>query len=86
MNQLVKDHKETLKTRPVCRAKVKQTPNGPLADLLCEIINPFVEEADEERRTEVHSTEELCAEIKAANEKILREGVQRGPFQQKKWN
>ena len=53
---------------------------------MCEIINPSVEEADKERRTEVHSTEELCAEIKGANEKIQREGVQRGPFQQKKWN
>ena len=50
---------------------------------MCEIINPSVEEADKERRTEVHSTEELCAEIKGANEKIQREGVQRGPFQQK---
>ena len=81
MNQLVKDHKETLKTRPVCRAKVNQIPNGPLADLVCEIVNPFVEEADRERRTEVGSTEELCAEIKAANDRIEKEGVQRGRFQ-----
>ena len=42
MNQLVKDHKETLKTRPVCRCKVQQAPNGPLADLVCEVLNPFV--------------------------------------------
>ena len=81
MNQLVKDHKETLKTRPVCRCKVQQAPNGPLADLVCEVLNPFVEEADKERKTEVKSTEELCAEVKVANERIARDGVRRGPFQ-----
>ena len=45
LNQLVKDHKPTLQTRPVCRAQVTQAPNGPIAELLCEILNPFVEEA-----------------------------------------
>ena len=49
--QFVKDHKETLKTRPVCKAQVKQAPNGPLADLVCEVLSPFVEEADKARRT-----------------------------------
>ena len=81
MNQLVKDHKETLKTRPVCRCKVQQAPNGPLADLVCEVLNPFVEEADKDRKTEVKSTEELCAEVKVAIERIARAGVRRGPFQ-----
>ena len=81
MNQLVKDHKETLKTRPVARAKVQQAPNGPLADLLCEVLNPFVAEADKDRRTDVKSTEELCAEFKAANERMARDGVRRGPYQ-----
>ena len=60
LNQLVKDHKSTLKTRPFCRAQVNQAPNGPLAEILCEILNPFVEEADKQRRTEVRSTEEIC--------------------------
>ena len=81
MNQLVKDHKDTLKTRPVCRCKVQQAPNGPLADLVCEVLNPFVEEADKDRKTEVKSTEELCAEMKVANERIAATGVRRGPFQ-----
>ena len=81
MNQVVKDHKETLKTRPVCRAKVQQAPNGSLADLVCEILNPFVEEADKNRRTDVKSTEELCAEFKATNERMMKNGVRRGPFQ-----
>ena len=81
MNQLVKDHKETLKTRPVCRCKVQQAPNGPLADLVCEVLNPFVEEADKDRKTEVKSKEELCVEVNVANEIIARAGVRRGPFQ-----
>ena len=81
MNQLVKDHKDTLKTRPVCRAKVQQAPNGPLADLVCEVLSPFVEEADKNRKTEVKSTEELCAEIKHTNERMTMVGVRRGPFQ-----
>ena len=59
LNQLVKDHKPTLQTRPVCRAQVQQAPNGPLAEVLCKILNPFVEEADKGRKTEVKSTEEL---------------------------
>ena len=44
LNQLVKDHKETLQTRPVCRAK--QAPNGNLGEIICNILDPFVEEAD----------------------------------------
>ena len=79
--QFVKDHKETLKTRPVCKAQVQQAPNGPLADLVCEVLSPFVEEADKVRRTEVKSTEELCSEIKTVNERITKDGVRRGPFQ-----
>ena len=70
LNQLVKDHKPTLVTRPVCRAQVQQARNGPLAEVVCEILNPFVEEADRNRRTEVRSTEELCAEMKRVNENI----------------
>ena len=46
VNQLVKDHKETLKTRPVCRAQASQTPNGPLAELIGEILYPFIEAAN----------------------------------------
>ena len=81
MNQLVKDHKDILSTRPVCRAQVKQAPNGPLSSLVCEILNPFVEEADKERRTNLKSTEELCHEFTAANQEILKNGVKRGPYQ-----
>ena len=40
LNQSVKDHKEQLATRPVCRAQVKQAPNGPLSSLVCEILDP----------------------------------------------
>ena len=72
LNQLVKDHKSTLQTRPVCRAK--QAPNGNLGELVCTLIDPFVEEADRNDRTEIKSTEELCHGLKAANAK-------RGRFQ-----
>ena len=66
-------HKEELKTRPVCKAQVNQSPNGPLADLVCEVLSPFVEEADKENRTDLASTEELCAQIKKVNDKIRGE-------------
>ena len=75
-------HKEELKTRPVCKAQVNQSPNGPLADLVCEVLSPFVEEADKENRTDLASTEELCAQIKKVNDKIEAEGLNKGPFQQ----
>ena len=77
LNQLVKDHKPTLQTRPVCRAQVNQAPNGPLAEVICEILNPFVEEADKHGITEVRSTEELCAEIRSTNERIQKNGMSR---------
>ena len=79
--KVVKDHKEHLATRPVCRAQVRQAPNGPLSSLVCDILDPFVQEADKERRTDLKSTEELCNEMNAANENILKNGVKRGPFQ-----
>ena len=75
LNKSVKDLKLTLKTRPVCRTQVNQA----LAEVLCEILNPFVEEADKQRRTEVRSTEEICAWIKSTNEKIEINGISRGP-------
>ena len=59
LNQLVKDHKDTLKTRPVCRAQASQAPNGPLGDLVGEILNHFIEATDSQARTDVVSTEEL---------------------------
>ena len=79
LNQLVKDHKATLKTCPVCRAR--QAPNGNLGELLCTLLDPFVQEADRDNRTEVKSTEELCSDLKATNDRILEDGVQRGRFQ-----
>ena len=81
VNQLVKDHKDTLKTRPVCRAKANQSPNGPLSDLVGELLNPIIEAADRLERTEVTSTEELCHEIEEMNKRILRDGMRSGPFQ-----
>ena len=81
LSQYVKDHKEELKTRPVCKAQVQQSPNGPLADLLCELLNPFVEEADKASRTEVRCTEELSSRLTRVNEKIKAEGLSKGPYQ-----
>ena len=81
LSQYVKDHKETLVTRPVCKAQVKQAPNGPLADLVCEVLGPFAEEADKMRRTEVKSTEELSSELVAMNKRIKEDGLRRGEFQ-----
>ena len=69
-------------TRPVCRAKSDQSPNEPLADLVGELLNPFIEEADSSDRTEVISTEELCHKTEAANGRIARAGLRAGPFQQ----
>ena len=80
VNQLVKDHKETLKTRPVCRAKSNQTPNGPLSELIGELLNPYIEAADRKERTEVLSQEELCHEIGEVNKRISTEGMRAGPF------
>ena len=83
LNQLVnvKDHKPTLQTRPFCRAHVQQASNGPIAEVLCEILKPIVEEADKGRKTEVKSTEELFSQIKLVNEEILLNGLETGPFQ-----
>ena len=53
-----------------------------LGELICNILDPFVEEADKGRRTELKSTEVLCHEIKATNERISRDGAKKGPFQE----
>ena len=45
-----------MKTRPVCRARADQAPNGPLAALVGDILDPFIQEADVAKRTEVIST------------------------------
>ena len=82
VNQVVKTHKTDLATRPVCRAPAKQAVNGGLTDIACELLNPFVEEADKDRRTDLKSTEELCSEIKSVNEKMMKDGMRRGTFQQ----
>ena len=84
MNQTLKDHKPppTIATRPICRAKSDQSPNGPLADLVGDLLDPFIKEADLGDRTEVISTEELCHDIKITNERILRAGLRGSPFQQ----
>ena len=81
LSQLVKDHKETLKTRPVARARADQAPNGPLAALVGDILDPYIQEADVANRTEVISTEELCHVTEETNEKIRSEGLRTGPFQ-----
>ena len=81
LNQLVKTHKTNLCTRPVCRAPVKQATTGGLTEIACDIISPFAEEADKIRRTEITSTEDLCSEMKMANERIMKDGLRRGPFQ-----
>ena len=78
---LVKTHKEELKMRPVCYAKSNQCPNGPLANLLCITLDPFIEAADGDNRTEAESNEELCNAIGTTNSKIKRNGIQTGPFQ-----
>ena len=52
-----------------------------LSELLCEILNPSVEEADKESRTEVKSQEELCSEMNRVNARIREEGLRRGPYQ-----
>ena len=80
----MKDHKPPpqVVTRPVCRAKSDQSPNGPLADLVGELLNPFIDEADSSDRTEVISTEELCHEVEATNKRISSAGLRTGPLQE----
>ena len=75
LSQQVIDHKETLKTRPVCRARADQAPDGPLAALVGDILDPFIREADRGNRTEVISTEELCHEIDVVNDRIKQDGL-----------
>ena len=48
LSQQVIDHKETLKTRPVCRARADQAPDGPLAALVRDILDPFIREGQTE--------------------------------------
>ena len=81
LNQLVKDHKATLKTRPVARAQAAQAPNGPLGDLVGEILTPFIEAADSKDRTEVISTEELLHKVEEVNKRISKNGMKGGIFQ-----
>ena len=81
LSQQVIDHKETLKTRPLCRAGADQASNGPLAALVGDILDPFIKEADRGNRTEVISTEELCHEIDVVNDRIKQDGLKSGPFQ-----
>ena len=50
LNGLVKDDKKEIEIRPVCRAQANQSPNGPLANLVCEILSPFIEAEDVENR------------------------------------
>ena len=45
-------------------------------------MNPYIEAADREERTEVLSQEELCHEIREVNRRISTEGMRTGPFQQ----
>ena len=80
VNQLVKTQKPELATRPVCRAQAKQAVYGGRTDLMCELLSPFVEEADRHRRTDIKSTQELCSEVEATNVRILKDGLRRGKF------
>ena len=75
LSQLVKDHKETLKIRPVCPARADQAPNGPLSALVGEILDPLIREVDCKDRTEVISTKELCHETELANTRIAENGI-----------
>ena len=79
LSQLVKAHTETLQTRPVCRARADQAPNGHLAALVGNILDPFVREVDRGNRTEVISTEKLCHETEAVDERIKKDGLRDGP-------
>ena len=81
LNQTVKDHKKELKTRALCHAQAGQSPNGPLAALVGELLDPFLREIDQYDRTEVKSTEELCHEVGKVNKRVAVDGPRRGPFQ-----
>ena len=81
LNQTVKDHKKELKTRALCHAQAGQSPNGPLAALVGELLDPFLREIDQDDRTEVKSTEELCHEVGKVNKRVAVDGPRRGPFQ-----
>ena len=65
----------------MCRAQASQSPNGPLADLVCELLTPFIEAADSEESSELISTEELCHGVEEVNKEIQEGGGRRGPYQ-----
>ena len=76
---LAKDHKDLVQSewgdippqRPVCGAQ--ESANGPLSDLLSDIIDALATEMDNEVNVECHSTEELLSEICDVNDIQHRE-------------
>ena len=67
---LLKDHKpgEDKPVRPLCRST--ESPNGPLSNLTAQVMNIVASELNTVSKTEVKSTEEMCAVLDGVNNLI----------------
>ena len=67
---LLKDHKPgpDKPVRPLCRST--ESPNGPLSSMTAKIMNIVAMELNKETKTEVRSTEEMCAILDGVNQQV----------------
>ena len=59
----------------------RETPNGPLSDLVGKMLEPTFKEYDNKVKTEARSTEDVKARIQDLNDRIKKDGKKTGPFQ-----
>ena len=67
---LLKDHKPgpNKPVRPLCRSS--ESPNGPLSEITSDVMCLVANELNSRQKTEVKSTEEMCAILDSINDKI----------------
>ena len=67
---LLKDHKPgpNKPVRPLCRSS--ESPNGPLSEITSDVMCLVANELNSRQKTEVKSTEEMCAILDSINERI----------------
>ena len=84
---LLKDHKPgpNKPVRPLCRSA--ESPNGPLSEMTSDVMSLVANELNSRQKTEVKSTEEMCAILDSINDKIQPDYScleQCGPIEQAK--
>ena len=72
MDGQIKDHKEVVKAREVCKAG--ESPNGILGDLLSDLIDALIWTQMETDTDEAESTGELAQKIKTLNDHLKELG------------